>query len=179
MPALFSSSALSRPLKGKTVTRVQLLACLCVCAFQPKLIPSWRKLERLLEVAGKLWCRGSSEQIVLWKQPNFHFPDWKTDFQENFFMFCSSIQKKTQLQFQAWEFLRAILVLGGGQLAYSQMACVLIAVWLAKPAFTSLLLGSERKSTWQLLGTPRKLSREFWCQFVTDLDSNPSLTLTS
>lgn len=54
MPALFPSSALSRPPDGEIVTHVQLLASLSVCFPAQELIPSLRKLERLLEAVEKL-----------------------------------------------------------------------------------------------------------------------------
>jgi hypothetical protein len=146
----------------------------CLCFPAQELIPSLRKLDRLLEAAGKLWCRGSSWTDCPLEAAKFHFPDWKTDFQENLFlMFCSRIQKKTQLQIWTWEFLRAILVLGGGWLAHSQMACILLLAWPGQPWTPSCWAqrGSPLNSCWV---PPSRLSKIFWCHFVTDLDSNPS-----
>lgn len=52
-------------------------------------------------------------------------------------MFYSNIQKKTQLEIWAWEFLGAILVLGGERLAGSQMAFGLDS-WMAGEASLQL-----------------------------------------
>lgn len=56
----------------------------CLCFPAQELIPSLRELERLLEAAEKLWCRGSNWTDCPLEAAKFHFPDWKTDFQENF-----------------------------------------------------------------------------------------------